>query len=76
MAPLSNVGASRFSFLSEKIASQIFLHGQLFYHFKGLKRFKEKYADYWEPKYLAYRKKSSLPITMLQVTMMISKKKK
>ncbi len=76
MAPLSNVGASRFSFLSEKIASQIFLHGQLFYHFKGLKRFKEKYADYWEPKYLAYRKKSSLPITMLQVTMLISKKKK
>jgi phosphatidylglycerol lysyltransferase len=76
MAPLANVGNSKFSFLSERIAAQIYLHGQLFYHFKGLKEFKEKYADHWEPKYLAYRKKSSLPITMLQVTMLISKRKK
>ncbi len=27
MSPLSNVGQSRYSFLSEKIAAQIFLHG-------------------------------------------------
>jgi phosphatidylglycerol lysyltransferase len=75
MAPLSNVGSSRFSFLSEKIAAQIFLHGHFIYHFQGLRRFKEKYADYWEPKYLAYRKNAGLPITMLQVTKLIAKKK-
>ena len=62
MSPLSNVGLSKFSFLSEKIAAQIFLHGQFFYHFKGLRNFKDKYADSWEPKYLAYRKKSSLVV--------------
>ncbi|OCA91741.1 bifunctional lysylphosphatidylglycerol flippase/synthetase MprF [Pseudobacillus wudalianchiensis] len=76
MAPLSNVGTSRFSFLSEKIAAQIFLHGQIFYQFQGLKRFKEKYTDLWEAKYLAYRKKSSLPFTMAQITFLISKKRK
>ncbi|MGE7693310.1 bifunctional lysylphosphatidylglycerol flippase/synthetase MprF [Lysinibacillus sp. NPDC094177] len=76
MSPLSNVGKSRYSFLSEKIAAQIFLHGQHFYHFKGLKNFKLKYADFWEPKYIAYRKKSSLPFTMAQVTLLIGKKRK
>lgn len=76
MSPLSNVGQSRYSFLSEKIAAQIFLHGQYFYHFKGLKNFKLKYADFWEPKYVAYRKKSSLPFTMAQITLLIGRKRK
>ncbi|WHY87220.1 bifunctional lysylphosphatidylglycerol flippase/synthetase MprF [Neobacillus novalis] len=76
MAPLSNVGLSRFSFLSEKVASQIFLHGQFFYSFQGLRKFKDKYADMWLPKYLAHRKKTSLPITMAQITLLIGKKRK
>ncbi|WP_391119607.1 bifunctional lysylphosphatidylglycerol flippase/synthetase MprF [Psychrobacillus sp. L3] len=73
MAPLANVGLSKYSFLTEKIAYQIFLYGQAVYHFKGLKMFKEKYADQWEPKYLALRKKSSLPITMAQVSLLIAR---
>ncbi|RJS60397.1 bifunctional lysylphosphatidylglycerol flippase/synthetase MprF [Bacillus sp. PK3_68] len=76
MAPLSNVGTSKFSFLSEKIAAQIFLHGQFFYQFQGLRKFKEKYTNSWEAKYLAYRKKSSLPFTMAQITFLISKRRK
>jgi len=76
MAPLSNVGQSKFSFLSEKVASQIFLHGQFLYSFQGLRKFKDKYADMWLPKYLAYRKKTSLPITMAQITILIGKKRK
>ena len=75
MSPLSNVGQSKYSFLSEKIAAQIFLHGQYFYHFKGLKNFKVKYADFWESKYVAFRKKSSLPFTMAQITLLIGKKR-
>lgn len=75
MAPLSNVGISKFSFFSEKVAAQIYLHGHFFYHFQGLRKFKEKYGVSWIPKYLAYRKKSSLPITMTQVTLLIGKKR-
>ncbi|QED50100.1 bifunctional lysylphosphatidylglycerol flippase/synthetase MprF [Cytobacillus dafuensis] len=76
MAPLSNVGHSKFAFLSEKIAEQIYLHGHFFYQFQGLRKFKEKYANSWESKYLAYRRKSSLPFTMTQVTLLIGKKRK
>ncbi|KAB2333181.1 bifunctional lysylphosphatidylglycerol flippase/synthetase MprF [Cytobacillus depressus] len=75
MAPLSNVGLSKFSFFTEKVAAQIYLHGHFFYHFQGLRKFKEKYEVTWVPKYLAYRKKSSLPITMAQVTLLIGKSK-
>ncbi len=73
MAPLANVGLSKFAFLSEKIAAQIFLHGHFIYQFQGLRKFKQKYTEIWEPKYLAYRKKSSLPITMAQITLLISR---
>ncbi|MBF0707880.1 bifunctional lysylphosphatidylglycerol flippase/synthetase MprF [Alkalihalobacillus hwajinpoensis] len=76
MAPLSNVGQSKFSFLSERIAAQIFLHGHIFYHFQGLRKFKGKYAHTWERKYLAYRKKSSLPFTMAQVSLLIGRQRK
>ncbi len=76
MAPLSNVGLSKYSFFSEKVAAQIYLHGQVFYHFQGLRKFKEKYnVTTWVPKYLAYRKRTSLPITMAQVTILIGKGK-
>ncbi|MDQ1145471.1 phosphatidylglycerol lysyltransferase [Bacillus sp. SORGH_AS 510] len=75
MAPLANVGLSRFAFLSEKIAAQLFLHGHFIYHFQGLRQFKQKYTNIWEPKYLAYRRKSSLPFIMAQITLLISKKR-
>jgi phosphatidylglycerol lysyltransferase len=75
MTPLSNVGLSRFSFLSERIAAQIFLHGHFIYHSQGLIKFTEQQADIREPKYLAYRRKSSLPLTMMQISLLISKKR-
>ncbi|HJV31923.1 MAG TPA: bifunctional lysylphosphatidylglycerol flippase/synthetase MprF [Bacillales bacterium] len=75
MAPLTNVGLSRFSFLSERIAAQIFLHGHFIYHFQGLRKFKEEFTDIWEPKYIAYRRSSSLPFTMMQIALLISKKR-
>jgi phosphatidylglycerol lysyltransferase len=75
MTPLTNVGLSRFSFLSERIAAQIFLHSHFIYHNQGLKRFTEKYSNMMEPKFLAYRRKSSLPFTMMQISLLISKKR-
>jgi len=76
MSPLANVGQSKYSFTSEKIAAQIYEYGQFLYHFQGLRSFKEKYVNKWRPKFLAYHKKTSLPITMLQITTLISKSKK
>ncbi|MBU3107739.1 bifunctional lysylphosphatidylglycerol flippase/synthetase MprF [Clostridium gasigenes] len=76
MAPLSNVGISKYSFTSEKVAYQVYLHGQHFYSFKGLKKFKEKYADTWENRYMAYRRNTSLIFTMIQTILLVSKVKK
>jgi phosphatidylglycerol lysyltransferase len=73
LAPLSNVGISKYSFLREKIAFQVYLHGQNFYSFKGLKKFKEKYCESWDGRYMAYRKRTSLVITMTQLILLISK---
>ena len=42
MAPLANVGLSKFAFLGEKVAAQIFLQGHFIYHFQGLRKFKKK----------------------------------
>lgn len=76
MAPLSNVGISKYAFLSEKVSYQVYLHGQHFYSFKGLKSFKEKYADTWENRYMAYRRNTSLVFTMIQTILLVSKTKK
>lgn len=76
MAPLSNVGNSKFCFLSEKIAYKFFLYGSTLYGFSGLKRYKEKFATHWEPKYLAYRNTKTLSVTILQASLLIKNSKK
>ncbi|MEG2247043.1 MAG: bifunctional lysylphosphatidylglycerol flippase/synthetase MprF [Peptostreptococcaceae bacterium] len=76
MAPLSNVGRSKYSFLSERIAAKVYSHGQHFYSFEGLKKFKEKYCESWDCRYMAYKKKTSLVFTMLQAILLVSKGKK
>lgn len=76
VAPLSNVGTSKYSFLSERLAYQLYYYGQRFYSFEGLKKFKGKYANNWEPKFLAYKSKLRLPITSLQANLTVSTSKK
>ncbi|MGL5712287.1 MAG: phosphatidylglycerol lysyltransferase domain-containing protein, partial [Paraclostridium sp.] len=73
MVPLSNVGRSRYAFLSEKIASTVYSHGHRFYSFQGLKKFKEKYCESWDGRYMAYKRKTSLITTMIQVILLVSK---
>ncbi|MEJ6400223.1 bifunctional lysylphosphatidylglycerol flippase/synthetase MprF [Nicoliella lavandulae] len=74
MAPLSNVGRSRFSFIDEKIANLVYQYGQSFYSFQGLRSYKEKYVNLWVPRYIVYRRKSSLIFTMLQILMIVNER--
>ncbi|PAE39835.1 phosphatidylglycerol lysyltransferase domain-containing protein [Bacillus sp. 7884-1] len=69
---------SKYAFVSEKIAAQIYLHGNELNQFQGLRKFKEEYTNKWESKYLGYRRKStfSLPLTMTQITLLISKRRR
>ena len=70
MAPLANVGTSKYAFLNEKIALQVYEYGQVFYSFKGLRKFKNKYTNNWEPRYVAYRRKTSLIFAMIQAALL------
>ncbi|MDH2475978.1 bifunctional lysylphosphatidylglycerol flippase/synthetase MprF [Clostridium perfringens] len=73
MAPLANVGLSKYAFWNEKLALQIYENGQAFYSFKGLRRFKEKFSHKWEYKYIAYRRNTSILITVIQATLVCSR---
>ncbi|MFB9768299.1 bifunctional lysylphosphatidylglycerol flippase/synthetase MprF [Lactiplantibacillus modestisalitolerans] len=72
MAPLSGVGVSRYSFFEEKIAHLIYEYGYQLYGFQGLRSYKEKYVTEWAPKYIAYRKRSSLIFTVLQLLQVVN----
>ena len=76
MAPLYNVGVMRHSFLQEKIVYMIFKLGDHFYSFEGLKTYKDKYASFWEEKYLSYSRGSSLIFSALTLFYTINKKVK
>ncbi|USS93585.1 bifunctional lysylphosphatidylglycerol flippase/synthetase MprF [Fructilactobacillus ixorae] len=76
MAPLANVGNSRFSFINEKIAHLIYEYGDSFYSFQGLRSYKQKYVDKWESKYFVYRKNNSLVFTMLQLLAVVNARPK
>jgi phosphatidylglycerol lysyltransferase len=74
MAPLSNVGTHSSAFMNEKLARLVFRYGNLFYKFQGLREYKSKFANGWEPKYLAY-KKSPLMVVMIQLLLLVHRNK-
>lgn len=74
MAPLANVGTYSSSFFHEKLARLVFRYGDAFYKFRGLHEYKGKFADAWEPKYLAY-KKSPFMVVITQLFLLIHRNK-
>lgn len=65
MAPLSNVGTSRKSFIQERIAFLVYKFGTSFYSFQGLRAYKNKYASSWVPRYTLYSRDSSIIYVMI-----------
>lgn len=75
MAPLANVGESKFAFLGERLAGLVYRYSQGFYGFKGIRKFKAKYVTTWDQKFVAFRKRSSIAFTMLQLMILVGKKR-
>ncbi|MGL4697292.1 bifunctional lysylphosphatidylglycerol flippase/synthetase MprF [Enterococcus larvae] len=65
MAPLSNVGTSRKSFIQERFAFLVYKFGSTFYSFQGLRAYKNKYASSWVPRYTLYSRDSSIIYVMI-----------
>ncbi|WP_259338437.1 phosphatidylglycerol lysyltransferase domain-containing protein [Mammaliicoccus vitulinus] len=74
MATLSNVGLNKHAYLREKFAAKVFENMNSLYSFQGLRNYKQKYAPDWEPRYLVYRKYSSLFWNLIRVSLTINHK--
>lgn len=76
MAPLFNVGISKYAEKKEKIAKIIFKNLKITYNFEGLYKYKNKFNPTWESKYLAYPKNMRVEFILLTIILLISSKKK
>ncbi len=72
MAPLSGVDSHRLGPLWNRVSSLIFLHGEHFYNFQGLRSYKNKFDPEWFPKYMASRGGLALPRILANVSTLIS----
>ena len=72
MAPLSGIDAQPLAPLWNRFAAILYHHGEHFYHFQGLREYKEKFHPMWRPKYLATRGGIALPVVMANVVTLIS----
>jgi phosphatidylglycerol lysyltransferase len=72
MAPLSGLEAHPLAPAWHRVGNFIFRHGEHFYNFEGLRRYKSKFAPVWEPRYLAARGGISLPRVLVDVSVLIA----
>lgn len=54
MAPLAGFISHRLAPAWTRMGSLLFRHGERFYNFQGVHKFKNKYKPEWRPRYLAY----------------------
>lgn len=61
MAPMSGFQEREHPTTAEKAVHSCFQHMNFLFSFRGLKQYKAKFADYWEPRYVVYRSVMDLP---------------
>lgn len=71
MAPLAGLQDRRLAPLWNRLGSLAFRHGEAFYHFQGLRQYKEKFDPQWEPRYLASPGGLALPRTFTHLAALI-----
>jgi len=72
MAPLSGLENRALASLWARTGTFIFSHGEHFYNFQGLRRYKEKFSPEWEPNYLVCPKARLLPAILTDLAALIS----
>lgn len=72
MAPLGGLEARRLAPIWAHVSAIIREYGEEFYNFEGLRDYKDKFGPRWEPRYLAYQGKLSLPRIILDIATLIS----
>lgn len=72
MAPLSGLERHPLAPAWHRVGNFVFRHGEHFYNFEGLRRYKTKFDPEWEPKYLVARGGMALPRVLVDVSMLIA----
>lgn len=72
MAPLSGLQSRSFAPFWHRMGAYLYKHGENFYNFEGLRRYKDKFSPVWRPRYLATSATLSLPFVLANVTRLIS----
>jgi phosphatidylglycerol lysyltransferase len=72
MAPFSGLDNRALAPLWSRFGALVFKHGENFYNFQGLRRFKEKFHPVWEPRYLASPGGVVLPRVLANVATLVS----
>jgi phosphatidylglycerol lysyltransferase len=72
MAPLSGLEAHPLAPAWHRVGNFIFRHGEHFYNFEGLRRYKAKFDPIWEPRYLVARGGIALPRVLIDVSTLIA----
>lgn len=72
MAPLSGFESHDLAPLWARFGNLIFRHGEHFYNFQGLRKYKDKFHPEWRPKYLASPGGLALPLVLKDISTMIS----
>ncbi|MFZ0501598.1 MAG: bifunctional lysylphosphatidylglycerol flippase/synthetase MprF [Steroidobacteraceae bacterium] len=72
MAPLSNLDRHPLAPAWHRVGNFVFRHGEHFYNFEGLRRYKAKFDPQWEPKYLIARGGIALPRVLMDVSLLIA----
>ncbi|MBV6418346.1 MAG: Phosphatidylglycerol lysyltransferase [Steroidobacteraceae bacterium] len=72
MAPLSGLESRALAPLWHRMGGFLYRHGEAFYNFEGLRRYKEKFDPVWEPRYLASPGGLQLARALYDVSTLIS----
>ena len=72
VAPLSGLEDHALASFWSQLGSFLFYHGEYFYNFQGLRRYKERFAPVWEPRYLASPGGLALPQILTHIAALIS----
>jgi phosphatidylglycerol lysyltransferase len=72
MAPLAGLEQHPLAPVWHRVGNFLFEHGEHFYNFEGLRRYKSKFDPAWSPRYLITPGGLALPRILLDVAMLIA----
>jgi len=72
MAPLAGLERHPLAPAWHRVGNFVFRHGEHFYNFEGLRRYKGKFSPVWEPRYLVAPGGVALPGILVDVSVLIA----